>query len=310
VVGVVKVFVLIVVGLAGDPEHGVTFHKWGTQLAESSVRLGVPPERLTYLVDAPAEGDKLVTGKSSREEIARAFDSIAKQAGADDIVFVTLIGFGTYQGGDAKFNLPGPDMTPQDFDAQLKKLPTKQIVFVNTSSASGPFVEKLSAPGRTIVTATRNGAETYATVFGGYFIDALTADAADADKNKRITVLEAFNYAKSEVAKAYEREGFLATEHALLDDDGDKEGSQAPAAAGKDGKVATLVSLGSTDAADLPSDPKLRALYLERRDLERRVETLRLLKDQMEPAKYTSELEKLVTAVALKTREIRAAEGK
>jgi hypothetical protein len=310
VVGVVKVFLLIVVGLAGDPEHGVTFHKWGTQLAESSVRLGVPPERLTYLVDAPAEGDKLVTGKSSREEIARAFDSIAKQAGADDIVFVTLIGFGTYQGGDAKFNLPGPDMTPQDFDAQLKKLPTKQIVFVNTSSASGPFVEKLSAPGRTIVTATRNGAETYATVFGGYFIDALTADAADADKNKRITVLEAFNYAKSVVAKAYEREGFLATEHALLDDDGDKEGSQAPAAAGKDGKVATLVSLGSTDAADLPSDPKLRALYLERRDLERRVETLRLLKDQMEPAKYTSELEKLVTAVALKTREIRAAEGK
>jgi hypothetical protein len=310
VVGVVKVFLLIVVGLAGDPEHGVTFHKWGTQLAESSVRLGVPPERLTYLVDAPAEGDKLVTGKSSREEIARAFDSIAKQAGADDIVFVTLIGFGTYQGGDAKFNLPGPDMTPQDFDSQLKKLPTKQIVFVNTSSASGPFVEKLSAPGRTIVTATRNGAETYATVFGGYFIDALTADAADADKNKRITVLEAFNYAKSEVAKAYEREGFLATEHALLDDDGDKEGSQAPAAAGKDGKVATLVSLGSTDAADLPSDPKLRALYLERRDLERRVETLRLLKDQMEPAKYTSELEKLVTAVALKTREIRAAEGK
>jgi hypothetical protein len=310
VVGVVKVLLLIVVGLAGDPEHGVTFHKWGTQLAESSVRLGVPPERLTYLVDAPAEGDKLVTGKSSREEIARAFDSIAKQAGADDIVFVTLIGFCTYQGGDAKFNLPGPDMTPQDFDAQLKKLPTKQIVFVNTSSASGPFVEKLSAPGRTIVTATRNGAETYATVFGGYFIDALTADAADADKNKRITVLEAFNYAKSEVAKAYEREGFLATEHALLDDDGDKEGSQAPAAAGKDGKVATLVSLGSTDAADLPSDPKLRALYLERRDLERRVETLRLLKDQMEPAKYTSELEKLVTAVALKTREIRAAEGK
>jgi hypothetical protein len=305
----VKVFLLIVVGLAGDPEHGATFHKWGTQLAEASARLGVPRERLIYLVDAPAEGDKLVTGKSTKDEIAKAFDGIARQAGADDVVFVTLIGFGTYQGGDAKFNLPGPDMMPQDFDAQLKKLPTKQVVFVNTASASGPFVEHLSGPGRTIVTATRNGAETYATVFGGYFIDALTAEAADADKNKRITVLEAFNYAKAEVAKAYEREGFLSTEHALLDDDGDKEGSQAPAAAGKDGKVATLVSLGSTDAADLPADPKLRALYLERRDLERRVETLRLLKDQMPAAQYTSELEKLVTAVALKTREIRQAEG-
>lgn len=306
----VKVFLLIVVGLAGDPEHGALFHKWGTALATASERLGVPKERLVYLVDAPAEGDKLVTGKASREEIARALDSIARQAAPDDVVFITLFGHGTYLNGEAKFNLPGPDMGPAEFDALLRKLPSKQIVFVDTSSASGPFVEKLSGAGRTIVTATRNGAEQYATLFGGYFVDALTSDAADADKNKRITVLEAFNYARGEVARAYEREGFLATEHALLDDDGDKEGSQTPSAASKDGKIAAVVSLGSTDASDLPSDPRLRALYLERRDLERRVESLRLLKDQMEPAKYTSELEKLATAVALKTREIRAAEGK
>jgi hypothetical protein len=306
----VKVFLLIVVGLAGSPEHGALFHRWGTQLADSSARLGVPTERLTFLVDAPMEGDKLVTGKSTREEIGKAFDTIAKQAQPDDVVLVTLIGFGTYTCGDAKFNLPGPDMTPVEFEAQLKKLPTKQVVFVNTASASGPFVEKLSAPGRTIVTATRNGAEQFATLFGGYFVDALTSDAADADKNKRITVLEAFKYAKAEVAKAYEREGFLSTEHALLDDDGDKEGSQDPGPAGKDGKVANLLALGSTDAANLPSDPKLRALYLERQDLEHRVELLRLQKEQMDPAKYASELEKAVTAVALKTRQIRQAEGK
>ena len=306
-----KVFLLIVVGLAGDPEHGATFHKWGTQLAESSARLGVPPERLAYLVDAPGEGDKHVTGKSTREEIGKAFDNIAKQATPEDVVFVTLIGFGTAQGGDAKFNLPGPDMTPMDFDAQLKKLPTKQIVFVNTASASGPFVEALSGPGRTIVTATRNGAETYATVFGGYFIDALTSDAADADKNKRITVLEAFTYAKNEVARAYERQGTLSTEHALLDDNGDKEGTQDPSAAtAKDGKVASIVALGSTEASDLPTDPKLRALVVERQDLERQIETLRLLKEQMEPAKYSTELERLATALARKTQEIRQAGGK
>ena len=161
------------------------------------------------------------------------------------------------------------------------------------------------------MTATRNGAEQYATLFGGFFIDALTSDAADADKNKRITVLEAFNYAKAEVARAYEKEGHLSTEHALLDDNGDKEGSQNPGGPkDKDGKVASIVSLGSTDASDLPSDPKLRALYLERKELERQVENLRLLKEQMEPAKYTAELEKLATALALKTREIRQAEGK
>ena len=144
------------------------------------------------------------------------------------MIFVTLIGHGSFAGGTARFNLPGPDLSAADFNAMLQKLPTKQIVFVNTSSSSGPFVEALSGPGRTIVTATRNGAEQYATLFGGFFVDALTSDAADADKNKRVSVLEAFNYAKAEVARAYEREGLLATEHALLDDNGDKEGSQAP----------------------------------------------------------------------------------
>jgi hypothetical protein len=310
-----KAFLLIVVGLAGDPEHGKTFHKWGTSLAEASERLGVPKERMAYLVDAPIEGDARVTGKASREEIGKAIDGFAKQAGAEDVVFIMLIGHGSYDGRDSKFNLPGPDMAAADFNLILKRLPTKQVVLVNASSASGPFIDGLSSPGRTIVTATRSGAEHFTTLFGGYFIDALTSDAADADKNKRISVLEAFNFAKTEVTRAYEREGLLATEHALLDDDGDKEGSATPTTTGsdpknKDGKVAAVVSLGVAGDAGLPADPKLRALHVERRDLERRVESLRLLKESMDAAKYSAELEKLATAIALKTREIRAAEGK
>jgi hypothetical protein len=74
-------------------------------------------------------------------------------------VYVVLIGHGSYDGKTAKFNLPGPTWGPADFNAQFKKLPTKQIVFVDTTSASGPFINELSAPGRTIITATRNGAE-------------------------------------------------------------------------------------------------------------------------------------------------------
>jgi hypothetical protein len=206
-------------------------------------------------------------------------------------------------------------MAAADFNLLLKRLPTKQVVLVNATSASGPFIDGLSAPGRTIVTATRSGAEHFTTLFGGFFIDALTSEAADADKNKRVSVLEAFKFAKTEVARAYEREGLLATEHALLDDDGDKEGSADPSNTGndpknKDGKVAAVLSLGVAGDDGLPSDPKLRALHVERRDLERRVESLRLLKESMDPAKYSAELEKLVTAIALKTREIRAAEGK
>jgi hypothetical protein len=310
-----KAFLLIVVGLSGDPEHGKTFHKWGTTLAEASERLGVPKERMAYLVDQPADDDARVTGRATRDEIGKTIDGFAKQAGPEDVVFIMLIGHGSFDGRESKFNLPGPDMAAPDFNLILKRLPTKQIVLVNASSASGPFIDGLSAPGRTIVTATRSGAEHFTTLFGGFFIDALTSEAADADKNKRVSVLEAFNFAKTEVARAYEREGLLATEHALLDDDGDKEGSATPTNTGsdpknKDGKVAAIVSFGVAGDDGLPSDPKLRALHVERRDLERRVESLRLLKESMDPAKYSSELEKLVTAIAMKTREIRAAEGK
>jgi hypothetical protein len=304
-----RVFLLIIVGLAGDPEHGTAFEKWGATMAGAASRLGVEKQQVVLLAETGDEQTK-PNARATREEIQKAFDAIAKQATVDDVVFVTLFGHGSYDGTDAKFNLPGPDLSAKEFNALLRRLPTRQIVFVDTSSASGPFIEELSGPGRTIVTATRNGAERYATLFGGFFVDALTSDAADADKNKRISVLEAFRYAKAEVARAYEREGLLATEHALLDDNGDKQGSPDPMPTTADGKLAASLSVGSTEAAvPLPDDPKLRALVLEQRDLERRVEALRLLKDSMEPARYQSELERLVTELALKTREIRTLQG-
>ena len=303
-------FLLVLVGLAGDPEHGELFHKWGGELAEAASHLGVPAEHVVYLVDQPGEGEARVNGKATVDEIGKTFDRFAKLATPEDAVYVVLIGHGSYDGKSAKFNLPGPDMSAADFNTQFRKLPTKQVVFVDTTSASGPFVNELSAPGRVIITATRNGAENFSTLFGGYFVDALTGDEADADKNRRVTMLEAFQFAKAAVQRAYDKEGLLSTEHAVLDDNGDRAGSTDPSTSGADGKVASLLAIGSAaDAASLPTDPKLRALVLEQRDMEHRVESLRLLKESMDPAKYQSELEKLVTDLALKTREIRSLEG-
>jgi hypothetical protein len=304
-----RAFLLIVVGLSGDPEHGQLFHKWGTALADASAKVGVPAERLVYLGE-PKEGGATVNGRSTKEEIEKAFAGFAKVAQPDDVVYVVLFGHGTFDGQTARFALPGPDMTAADFNVLLRRIPARNVVFVNTASSSGPFVEGLSGPGRTIITATRSGAQQFTTLFGGYFVEAFSAEGADADKNKRLSMLEAFQYAKTEVARTYEREGLLATEHALLDDNGDKKGSQDPAPTGAEGKLAAALSLGSAaDAVPLPDDPRLRALYVDRREIERRVEALRLLKDSLPPAKYTSELERLVTELALKTREIRSLEG-
>ena len=304
-----RAFLLIVVGLAGDAEHAELFQKWGSALAAASEKVGVTRDRLVYLGEPNGEGAR-ATGRATREEIGKAMAGFATAATPDDVVYVVLVGHGNFDGRTARFNLPGPDMTAVEFNALLRKLPARNVVFVNTSSSSGPFVEELSAPGRTIITATRSGAEQFTTLFGGFFVEAFSSEAADADKNKRTSMLEAFLYAKGEVTRAYERDGLLVTEHALLDDNGDRKGSPDPTPTGAEGKLAAVLSLGSAaDAAPLPDDPKVRALYLERRDLERRVETLRLLKDSLPPAKYASELERLATDLALKTREIRILEG-
>ena len=295
----------VIVGLSGDPEHGELFQKWGSALVDAATtRYGIPRDRIVHLVE---EGD---TARSTKEGISKAVDGIAARAAADDVVFIVLIGHGTFDGRVAKFNLPGPDMAAADFAPLLKRLEPRRVVLVNTASASGPFIEALSGPGRTIVTATRSGAERFATLFGGFFVEALTTDEGDADKNGKVSVLEAFNHARGAVAAAYEREGIMLTEHALLDDTGDREGTATPAADGKEGRVAALLSLGTTTvSATPPADPRLRALHDERRALERRVESLRLLKDSMEPQRYAAELEKALTALALKSREIRDAGG-
>jgi hypothetical protein len=297
----------VIVGLAGEPEHAELFQRWATTLVDAAARLGVTKERVLYLSEKPDVDPERIDGRSTREDIIKAFAALA-QAGEDDVVFIVLIGHGTYDGRVAKFNLPGPDMAPADFEPLLKRLKSRHVVFVNTASASGPFMETLAGPGRTIVTATRTGAERFATLFGGYFVDALAGTDADADKNRRISVLEAFNAAKREVAVAYEREGIMLTEHALLNDSGG-EGVPNPAPDGQQGRVAAVLSLGSASAADpLPGDPKLRALYQERRTLEQRVEALKLLKGSMPADRYASELEKLVTELALKSRQIRELE--
>jgi hypothetical protein len=306
------VHLAVIVGLAGDPEHAEFFQRWASTLVDGATeRLGIPRDHIIYLAEQPEKDPKRATGKSTKEEVERAFATIARNSKPDDVVFVVLIGHGTFDGKVAKFNLPGPDMTPANFEPLLKSLPAKHIVFVNTTSSSGPFLEELSGTGRTIVTATRTGAERYATLFGGYFVDALMSDSADADKNHRVTVLEAFDSAKLGVARAYEQEGIMLTEHPLLDDSGDKKGTTDPKADGKIGRVASVLSLGTEQAAEaMPVDPKMRALYEERRDLERRVEGLKLMKTGMDPARYASELEKLLTDLALKSKQIKDLEGK
>jgi hypothetical protein len=193
----------------------------------------------------------------------------------------------------------------------LDALAGRKVAFVNAATASGDFAAALSGPGRAIVTATKTGFERNEVLFPRFFVRAYAADGADTDKDGRVSLFEAFEYARTEVARSYEEANKLRTEHALIEDNGDKTGSQTATATKGDGAVARGMFLApAISAAAAAADPRLATLYKERQAIQDRVTELRNLKDTMQPAAYDAQLEKLLVDLALKTQEIRAIEGK
>lgn len=307
--------VLIVAGLGGDDDYTTRFHDWATTLIDAATaRYQVPAANLTYLGEQPALAPEAIGGRSSRENVEGAIDAIAARAAPGDHVVIVLFGHGSYA-HEARINLPGRDLSADDFAGLIERLDVAHVTFVNTASASGPFLEKLSGAGRVVMTATRSGGERNASVFGGYFVEAFAGGQAEADQNKdgRVSMLEAFVYARLRVEQSYETEGLLATEHALLDDDGDGAGTGEPDPLDGDGAVArTLFFTGGAGlraAAAAPDDPELRALHAERQALEARVDDLRRLRGAAPAEQYAQELERLLVELALKSREIRQQEA-
>ena len=304
---------VVITGAAGEPQFGVQFHAAAFAIADAArARFGVPDAQVVYLAEDSARAGGRARGRSTRENVEREFAALAARARPGDQVWVVLIGHGSGQGDASRFNLPGPDLTAADFARLLAPLARQQVAFVNASSASGDFVQALKGPNRAVVTATKSALERNETRFARYFAGALRADStgasgADVDKDGRVSLLEAFNYARREVAREYEAENKLLTEHAQLDDNGDGVATAEPAPGGKDGSLAAAIALGGGAAS---SDPRVAALVGERRAIEARVAALRQRKDAMAEAEYEKHLETLLLELARKSQEIRAAERK
>ncbi len=303
---------IVISGLSGEPRYADRFHEWAVSLTDAALeRWGLPRSNVIYLAEKVERDPERIAARSTRENVQRTLAELAERAGPADRVFIILIGHGSTLDGVARFNLPGPDMSAADFAASLEALPNRSLVFVNAASASGDFIPALSGADRTVITATKSGYERNETIFAGYFVEAFVEDGADIDKDGRVSVLEAFNYARREVARAYEGEGLLLTEHALLDDDGDGQGTGEPGADTSDGRLASGLFLGAgveLTASESTSDPRLAALYRERQELESRVAALRGRKAELGAEQYEAQLEALLVELALKTRAIRELE--
>ena len=286
-----RVHVLIVTGLAGELQYRAPFMHAAAMLADSArTRWGVADSSLVVLGEDPAADPKHITGRSTREEVARAFLRLSRSAAPGDVVLVFLNGHGAGEGPTSRVNLPGPDPTAVEYAGWIAGFARQTVVFVNAASGSGDFVPVLAGKGRVIVSASRTGIERNESIFATPFVRGLTGTEADADKDGRVSVFEAFDFARKEVARTYEEGKKMLTEHAVL----------------SDSALARTVTFGPPRVRE---DPRIAALVAERQALESQVLALRGRKAGMDSTSYEHELERLLLLVAEKSRAIRVAGG-
>jgi hypothetical protein len=285
---------VLVVGAAGESEYGEQFSASADLWKEAAAKGGLQ----LFAIGAAAE-----PGGGDRAQLLNVLSNeVAKPSGELWLVFV---GHGTFDGRTAKFNLRGPDISSDDLAAALKPC-ARPLAILQCASGSGPFLAALSASNRVVVTATRSGHELNATRFGTYLARAVADPAADLDKDGQTSVLEAYLMASRQVEQFYREEGRLASEHALLDDNGDGLGTPAEwfrgvravrkAANGKsvDGVRAHQLNLVRA-GAERELSPELRA---RRDELEQKLSALRERKGQMGEAEYYAELETVLVEMA------------
>lgn len=267
-----ELHVLIVGGLGGEERYEQRF-------AEEIERL----ERSAKESVGEAGSVIVVPGSEARQEkLAEVLLDLKNRVAEGDELAVYLIGHGTSTGRAYKFNIPGPDVTARWLADRLTGFAaTRQVVVVATSS-SGAALDALEAPGRIVVTATKNGRERNAAWFSKYWTDAFEDPEADVNKDERITVQEAYAYADAKVQSFFESASNLATEHARLSGDA--------------AESFTLARLGK--AAEIRSDPALRPIITQRDSVEQRIEQLKLRKEAMDEDAYFDELETLLLELA------------
>jgi hypothetical protein len=296
--------VVVVTGLGGEPGYRRELAQWRTSLAGAARSQGVPAGNIIQLAGDSAQAPGVP--RATRERVLASFQDLVRRSKAGDVILVFLAGHGSHEGLESRINLPGPDLTAGDLATALEPLNDRRVVLVNTTSASGDFLPALSRTGRVIITATRSPFERNVTRFGGQFVAALAAEGADADKNGRVSMLEAFLFARRETGRIYESDNRLLTEHAVLDDNGDKQGSAAPGAEGDDGALARLLFLGPASAGVAASDSAGQRIEREARQLEASIAALRARKAGMKEDEYQAQLEALLVELALRNEALRA----
>lgn len=288
--------VILVVGAPGEDLYAAEFARQAERWAEVSRLAGARHVVIGLGGEAGERGDL--------DRLSAALAAEPKEGPGE--LWLVFVGHGTFDGKEAKFNLRGVDLTPLALAMELQPF-KRPLTVVNTASASAPFMQRLAGPGRVTVTATRSGNEQNFARFGQYFAEAIGDPRADLDKDGQVSLLEAFLSASHRVAEFYKAEGRLATEHPLIDDNGDGLGTppdwfqgvravrRAREGAAPDGTRAHQFHLIRSEAEqNLPAEARAK------RDLiEQKIALLRERKDRLYIEDYYRELEGLLLELAM-----------
>ena len=265
--------VVIVAGAPGTEEYGKKFtaqvEAWKTACAKGEVPL------------------EIIRGGETTAKLSKRL----ADAKADRSLWLVLIGHGTFDGREAKFSAEGPDFDVKQLSDWLKPL-KQEIAIIQTASASGGFLKSLSGKSRIVITSTKSPDEVFYARFGEHFAEAIGGLAeADLDQDKQVSLLEAFRHASKAAVTFYENEGRLATEHALIEDNGDGVGTRYEMIEGAaDGaRAAQLVLVLSEE------EQKLTDAQRSTRDgLERELKSLKDQRAKLSADEYYTKLEALM----------------
>ncbi|NNK12814.1 MAG: hypothetical protein HKP52_01095 [Desulfofustis sp.] len=307
----VQKYVVILAGAAIEEQYKNQIKGWALRLHDVLTEdYRYEANHIVLLMNQADPADARITGSSQADNIRDALQDLREIVNSGDQLFIFLLGHGTSDEEAAKFVIHGIDITARDMAAILETFSEQDIVLVNASTASYPFCALLSGPGRVIVSATRSAAEKYDTMFAEFFIAALAGHTGDRDKNRRVSIWEAFSFASQKVENWYANQNRIPTEHAVLDDNGDGIFSDKPDPFQNDGMLAQIAFLDliagkSTDDTDSTAADSaiIRNLTAQKRELERSVFLLRSRKAELPAESYQKEMEVLLIDLARITRK-------
>jgi len=271
-------YYVIVAGLGGEPDYVQRFTAAANDL-----------DKIYKAAEGTVHVTTLTGAQATAAQLRQTLDGVARDAKAEDDFALVLIGHGSFDGVEYKFNLVGPDVSASEIASMCNRIAARRQLVVDTTSSSGGAVHALERPGRAVIAATKSGTEKNATVFARYWVEAFQDPSADTDKSDSISAMEAFTYANKKTAEFYDSQKRLATEHAVFNDTG--SGEPVREAGNGQGMLLsnfTLLRLGTSQMA--ANDPAKRALLAKKDDLEQKIDMLKYQKAAMDPADYKKQL--------------------